>query len=748
MNNAGLYRLNNLKEIMHALLEIYHQDILRANEKDYRQWLFERYKDTQMLLLKCEEFCKTEKFDELQIILKHYASLINIWEQECKEKLSEEIESYKQHLNAQRKKRYTGGANIPLEREDNYRNFITDEKAEEKARHKYIRKFFEKYNHIYMQIGYSSMIDGLRAAVSITVPDEEINMNEEAIQKIKETVLKINKLLEDAKLEENKKNTFYNAFSSPLLCQLCESDLFILYPEIKTTYKDLKGILEEYFTEKGELGNPEKLIKAIDGYILHNKESCVCLLTLYIILNMERKGVYTGEDLLLCDSLLEREICSMENRYCLAMCRSLSMIYQDYSVIINWLNLQMKDNLPRTIDYSKIHSKTAARECLKHVLVETLFSPIIQELSLYQVGYFSGVYNDTKEDVKAVTDEEGINIEVGNNKDCMSKNFCFPYVLKGAETCIELQSTNALEQYVSLVGFNVCVAVLDGLDGICIYKDNYQNYREQIDLLMEQVARYIGIYGSCTEILIRKLFEIVKKTNDKCGYWKFTAKNSEPAKECIHWIIDALKECPIEMFMKFSKIGYFTSVFPGFMEWKEQQLQQDLVIRVINCIYSNEAYSQCSYLQDVLSEVFNNKEKYLDSKTLKEVETEVLKYKKEKFECMCKDKFKISEFGCLNRKISEILETGNTVNYEYDKLKASRRKLLEYEIEVKESIRHRVIELRKAAGWNEFFINNEVFAKIQSEISSITGKSGRPTNKRGRWYCFLQKALIEKLNQI
>lgn len=128
------------------------------------------------------------------------------------------------------------------------------------------------------------------------------------------------------------------------------------------------------------------------------------------------------------------------------------------------------------------------------------------------------------------------------------------------------------ESFVMLTGYNVCAELVYGLQKICIYKDSFNQYELELDLLIKELVRYMRVLGSQTALLLHEILFHLKEANTIHKLWKFSRKNYQNGCSAIHLIYELLHSFSIEELTNELEQRYISVLCPDGFEKKEQDL--------------------------------------------------------------------------------------------------------------------------------------------------------------------------------
>lgn len=151
--------------------------------------------------------------------------------------------------------------------------------------------------------------------------------------------------------------------------------------------------------------------------------------------------------------------------------------------------------------------------------------------------------------------EEMASLFSGGN-DWIAKRYNSDIIFRPLQRWIEKGEFENIEKYISLTGYNVCSELLAGLDEICLYKDNTKEYKEALEELTEQLARYIKVLGGQTGIVVERLFKAAKEFNAENTLWKVEKRNPLGGNTILRIITRVLSRYDIEEELK-ELTGYY-----------------------------------------------------------------------------------------------------------------------------------------------------------------------------------------------
>lgn len=686
LHDKDLDQFAILMRIVEEIVCAWEQSMQESTDYTFRRNAELRILDAKKLIEVCNQYFRNNEHRKVRAIFQYYEGIIENWDELIKEQYRQEMEAYLKRLDERRKitMKQQQKENRTPEISEKAPNYHDEDKIHDIVYNKAVQNVLDTHSYLFNMVGYSMMNEGLRA-----------NLYAQGIKGDRRCLKTKVSLIADGMDCTYEEKIFRHMYMEPRADAAHVNTWLEEFPEMKPAFYQMLEMYKEIATKEKEMYEREWVFaKNMAQCVIRFKELKIGICALYLLLGIVDENKYCGNDLLVFEALENERIMQPEQNYIFSMCRGLSMKYQDYSIVANWLMSQRNQ-----INNSEYNPKQdELRDFLMSVLLKEIYSPQVMELSLHKMLHnqivtmqLSEIERDKVEFIPTRLSKDGIGLYF-EPKKVVSKNgkILFrgdkAFLEKLSQHSIELmfahtnemvsgrhkwaeifdvikdlKQDHLIESFIQLTGYNTCMALLYGLQGICVYKDRYKEYKESLEKLFKEVGRYIKVLGPGADLIIYTMFNCIKSVNEEQNLWKFGRNNVEQGIDCINMLTETLKKCDIEMLIEYHHRLYLQQVIPNFYSKRQLFLRKDRE-------------------KDLLE---------------------------------------------LERDLDE----------------ASKSLELKKRIEI----------LFSQTGRNEYFVKEDVWDELISPLTEYgvqdeKKKSHKPTTTNGRWYCFFQKMMIDVLN--
>ena len=710
--------------MLDIILELLQSDSHNTVDYQERKRIENKVKDIQKLKDECIQYRQTDEKEKLKVILAFYQEHIKKFA-EIYEEYSPKYVANKEREIAERRVRDEKKKNIKVN--INALNYHNDEKIADGEKER-LEKYIIMANSDWLNmIGSRAMREIMWKHVAISWCDdkEDIPWSPQVVAELLGNTVLI--------------------YESGILQNILEPEemdkqIRDMYARVAVHMEKIQFKTQRTYDKWENVQFSEELVDYVIGENLpdrYEEEFGYRLLAFFLELYSDWEGSYRGEDLVFLEQL-KNKAKNYRTRYLLTMAEAIARKYQRYDSMINWLIIQLQGEIRQSV-YTGKQDKEKLKAYMLQFLKQEIVSPSVMEAALCRTVYeteqindlrsispieleayetygrsFSekmnrdgflmvakNIYGSNSDGVHVLGNTEyykilfkkSVSAMFGKNEKLLSGNYNLKNVLRPAEyICEESKKFNEkekayyVEAYIALTGYNVCITLLHGLEGICIFKDTYSDYSDALDALIEQLARYIKVFGSSTMNIVSKMFEVIKKINEEERIWKFKKNSPEQAIECIELITSVLKICNIEEEMNYYLEKYMDGI----------------------AVKKDEAESFDSVGTDL-----------------------------QETEGVLSDEQKLLRMDQLYRSIRR-----NRLNNTREEIKVIRKYKPVFNYD---ELKKRIDELKEG---NPYCVNADIWEALVQPMLATTKETGRPTDKNGRWYCVLQKKMIDKLNNL